>query len=98
MCVLDNVIIEARKQRAHVGGRLAAKDDIAHAEHIENSRKPNIATGKESDLGKEVLSERITRTIVELGLGCSREKFDETRRVRSVVSADVPQPPPYLPG
>ena len=91
MCVLDNIIIEARKQRARVGVRLAAKDDIAHAEHIENGRKPNIAIDEESCLGNEALSERVTRTVFP-GLGCAREKFDETRRICSVVSTDVPQP------
>src|SRR5438445_1264608 len=91
MCVLDNIIIEARKQRPCVGVRLAAKDDIAHAQHIENGRKPNIAIGEESYLRNEVLSERVTRTVFP-GLGCPREKFDETRRIYSVVSADVPQP------
>src|SRR5439155_18230501 len=91
MCVLDNIIIEARKQRARVGVRLAAKDDVAHAEHIENGRKLNIAIAEESCLGNEVLSERVTRTAFS-GLGRAREKFYETRRIRSVVSADVPQP------
>src|SRR5438046_10597230 len=91
MCVLVNIIIEARKQRARVGVRLAAKDDIAHAEHIENGRKPNIAIDEESCLGNEALSERVTRTVLR-GLGYAREKFDETRRICRVVSTDVPQP------
>src|SRR5207248_4487969 len=91
MCVLDNIIIEARQQRACVSVRLAAKDDIAHAEHIENGRKLNIAIAEESDLRNQVLSDRVTRTVV-LGLGCPCEKFDEIRRIYCVVSADVPQP------
>src|SRR5437588_11897119 len=92
MCVLDNIIIKARKQRVRVGVRLVAKDDIAHAEHIENGRKLNIAIGEESDLRNEVLSDRVTQTLVSPGLGCPREKFDEIRRIYSVVSAKVSQP------